>query len=89
MTTDSQLSVDDQKLVVIIAGEPSGDLHASQVAQRLKEKLPEIELIGMGGDLMESAGVKLLFHIRDSAVMGISEVLNTIPAFLQKQRDQQ
>ncbi|HHZ90987.1 TPA: lipid-A-disaccharide synthase [Candidatus Poribacteria bacterium] len=87
MTTDSQLSVDDQKLVVIIAGEPSGDLHASQVAQRLKEKLPEIELIGMGGDLMESAGVKLLFHIRDSAVMGISEVLNTIPAFLQKQRD--
>ena len=36
---------------------------------------------------MESAGVKLLFHIRDSAVMGISEVLNMIPTFLQKQRD--
>ncbi|MCS5613883.1 MAG: lipid-A-disaccharide synthase [Candidatus Poribacteria bacterium] len=87
MTSNFQLSVDDQKLVVIIAGEPSGDLHASQVARRLKEKLPEIELVGMGGDLMESAGVKLLFHIRDSAVMGISEVLNMIPAFLQKQRD--
>ena len=87
MTSNFQLSVDDQKLVVIIAGEPSGDLHASQVARRLKEKLPEIELAGMGGDLMESAGVKLLFHIRDSAVMGISEVLNMIPAFLQKQRD--
>ena len=87
MTSNFQLSVDDQKLVVIIAGEPSGDLHASQVARRLKEKLPEIELVGMGGDLMESAGVKLLFHIRDSAVMGISEVLNMIPTFLQKQRD--
>ena len=87
MTSNFQLSVDDQKLVVIIAGEPSGDLHASQVARRLKERLPEIELAGMGGDLMESAGVKLLFHIRDSAVMGISEVLNMIPAFLQKQRD--
>ena len=87
MTSNFQLSVDDQKLVVIIAGEPSGDLHASQVARRLKEKLPEIELAGMGGDLMGSAGVKLLFHIRDSAVMGISEVLNMIPTFLQKQRD--
>ncbi len=87
MTSNFQLSVDDQKLVVIIAGEPSGDLHASQVARRLKERLPEIELAGMGGDLMESAGVKLLCHIRDSAVMGISEVLNMIPAFLQKQRD--
>ena len=87
MTSNFQLSVDDQKLVVIIAGEPSGDLHASQVARRLKERLPEIELAGMGGDLMGSAGVKLLFHIRDSAVMGISEVLNMIPAFLQKQRD--
>ena len=87
MTSNFQLSVDDQKLVVIIAGEPSGDLHASQVARRLKEKLPAIELVGMGGDLMGSAGVKLLFHIRDSAVMGISEVLNMIPTFLQKQRD--
>ena len=87
MTSNFQLSVDDQKLVVIIAGEPSGDLHASQVARRLKEKLPAIELVGMGGDLMGSAGVKLLFHIRDSAVMGISEVLNMIPTFLQKQRN--
>ena len=87
MTSNSQLLIKDQKLVVIVAGEPSGDLHASQVAQRLKERLPEIELAGMGGDLMESSGVKLLFHIHDSAVMGITEVLNTIPTFLQKQRD--
>ena len=87
MPTNSQLSVNDQKLVIIIAGEPSGDLHASQVVQRLRHKSPEIELEGMGGDLMESAGVKLLFHIRDSAVMGISEVLNLIPEFLQKQRN--
>ena len=40
----------------------------------------------MGGDRMEAAGVSLVYHIRDSAVMGIGEVLSAMPAFLKKQR---
>ena len=57
MPTNSQLSVNDQKLVIIIAGEPSGDLHASQIVQRLRHKSPEIELEGMGGDLVFMAEI--------------------------------
>ena len=72
--------------IMIIAGEPSGDLHASRVATQLKTLRPEIELFGMGGDRMEAAEVSLVYHIRDSAVMGIGEVLSAIPAFLKKQR---
>lgn len=69
---------------MIVAGEPSGDLQASRVAAALKELAPDLALLGMGGDLMEEAGVELIYHIRDSAVMGIGEVFTAIPAFLKK-----
>ena len=72
--------------IMIIAGEPSGDLHASRVAAGLRELAPDLTLFGMGGDLMEEAGVELIYHIRDSAVMGIGEVFTAIPAFLKKRK---
>ena len=71
---------------MIVAGEPSGDLHASRVASKLNDLAPGIHLVGMGGDLMEQSGVSLIFHIRDSAVMGIGEVVASIPAFLKKRK---
>lgn len=70
--------------IMIVAGEPSGDLHASRVATKIKELQPDADLFGMGGDLMETAGVELLYHIRDSAVMGIGEVITSIPAFFEE-----
>ena len=71
--------------IMIVAGEPSGDLHASQVAHQLKALSPDITLFGMGGDRMEKASVKLDFHIRDSAVMGFADVITVLPMFLRKQ----
>ena len=72
--------------IMISAGEPSGDLQASRVAAELRELTPDLALFGMGGDLMEAAGVELIYHIRDSAVMGIGEVFTAIPAFLKKRK---
>ena len=71
--------------LMIVAGEPSGDLHVSHVVQALKAQHPEISLYGMGGDMMEAAGVSLDIHIRDSAVMGIFEAFVVLPKFLKKQ----
>ena len=71
--------------VMIVAGEPSGDLHASHVVHRLKALCPDVKLFGMGGDLLEKADVKLDFHIRDSAVMGFADVVTVLPMFLRKQ----
>lgn len=70
---------------MIVAGEPSGDLHASHVAHRLTALRPDITLFGMGGDWMEKASVSLDFHIRDSAVMGFADVITVLPMFLRKQ----
>jgi lipid-A-disaccharide synthase len=72
--------------IMIIAGEPSGDLQASRVAAKLKELAPGVDLFGMGGDLMATAEVNLIYHIRDSAVMGIGEVITAIPTFLKKRK---
>lgn len=70
---------------MIVAGEPSGDLHASHVVQALKAKCSEVSFYGMGGDMMEEAGVSLDIHIRDSAVMGFAEAFAVLPKFLKKQ----
>jgi len=72
--------------VMIVAGEPSAELHASYVAKHLKKLCPDIALFGMGGDLMAKAGVTLALHIGDSATMGFANVIGALPMFLRKQR---
>ena len=72
--------------VMIVAGEPSAELHASYVAKHLRKLCPDITLFGMGGDLMAKAGVTLALHIGDSATMGFANVIGALPMFLRKQR---
>ena len=65
----------DEKLVYIVAGEPSGDLLASRMMQALRDKHPNIRFAGMGGETMTALGFKSLFDISEISVMGIFEVL--------------
>lgn len=61
----------------LIAGEASGDLHASNLMAALKEKDPKANFRFFGGDLMQAVGGKLLKHYREMAFMGfIPVVLN-------------
>lgn len=59
----------------IIAGERSGDLHASNLLYELKKEDPDAEFIGMGGDYMQAAGCLLTAHYREMALMGFVEVV--------------
>jgi lipid-A-disaccharide synthase len=65
--------------ILFVAGEPSGDLHASSVARELKARGAPFAMRGIGGDLMAAAGVGLDEHIRDLAVLGVVEVLRHLP----------
>ena len=58
----------------IIAGEASGDLHASNLVAEIKKKDKKAEFRGCGGDLMKAQGVDLLKHYRMMAYMGFVEV---------------
>ena len=70
----------------IIAGEASGDLHGSNLIRALRDRDPQAEIRCWGGDLMESAGAKLVKHYRDLAFMGFVEVLANLPTILRNMR---
>lgn len=59
----------------IIAGEPSGDLHGSNLMRALKDVDSEAEFSFWGGDLMAAVGGRLVRHYKDTAVMGVWDVL--------------
>ena len=61
--------------IMIVAGEASGDLHGASLARAILQMVPTVDLFGVGGDNMQSAGVELIHHINRLAVMGITEVL--------------
>jgi len=59
----------------IIAGEASGDLHASNLMKALKETDKAADFRFWGGDLMENQGGILVKHYKELAFMGFSEVI--------------
>ena len=67
--------------VMFSAGEASGDVHAASVAKALKEAYPEVSMLGMGGDLMKAAGVDIVYDIKDLGVIGIVEIIKSLPKF--------
>lgn len=66
----------------IIAGEASGDLHASRLIRALRQKDPDAEIRAWGGDLMAAEGAHLVKHYRDLAFMGFVEVLLNLRTIL-------
>lgn len=66
----------------IIAGEASGDLHASNLIKELKKRDGNANFRCWGGDLMEKQGAVLAKHYRDLAFMGFVEVLLNIKIIL-------
>ena len=67
----------------LIAGEASGDIHASQLIRALKAHDDEARFEFLGGDLMaDAAGVEPVIHYRDMAFMGFTEVLKHLKSIM-------
>ena len=66
----------------LIAGEASGDLHASRLMRSLKARDAEAEFRYFGGDLMAAEGGTLVKHYRELAYMGFIPVLLHLPTIL-------
>jgi len=62
----------------LIAGERSGDLHASNLMKALEREDNEAEYRYFGGDEMQAVGGSLVVHYRDLAFMGFWEVLKNL-----------
>ena len=76
--------------ILVIAGEPSGDILGSKLIKEMKTQFQEInklnrshqkELIfqGIGGLKMKNEGLVCLYRVEDLSLMGITEVISSIP----------
>ena len=63
------------KTIAMVAGEASGDLLASHLMLAIKEIMPEVRFIGIGGPKMLAAGMQVLYPMEKLSVMGYLEVL--------------
>ena len=71
-----------KRRVLIVAGEASGDLHASNLVRELRAREPDVEVFGVGGERMRAAGVDVGFDSKLGAVVGASEVLANLGVIL-------
>ncbi|HHL71816.1 MAG TPA: lipid-A-disaccharide synthase, partial [Bacteroidetes bacterium] len=71
--------VNEHPSILIIAGEPSGDLHAAGVARELLREKPHVQLFGIGGEHLHALGQEQLYDTRRMAIMGFSEVVRHLP----------
>lgn len=68
--------------IMIVTGEASGDHHGSLVLKAIRRHFPDVRCRGIGGDELQQAGMHLLCHCRELAVVGIIEVLAHAPQIL-------
>ncbi len=66
----------------LIAGEASGDLHASNLVAAIQRLDAGASFRGLGGDKMKENGVTLLKHFSETAYMGFAEVVLHLRAIL-------
>lgn len=70
------------KKILIVAGEPSGDLHGSYLVENIKRTVPKVSFFGLGGFLMKEAGVEIIYDITEKSIIGFVEAIKVIPKVL-------
>lgn len=66
----------------IFTGELSGDAHGAKLLQALRKQFPNLIVTGVGGPDLSAMGVDSLLPMEDFAVMGFSDVLQSLPKLL-------
>lgn len=64
--------------VLLVAGEPSGDLHGAALVTALRARRPDLEVVGIGGPRLRAAGMQVLVDTEHVATMGFTETFGTL-----------
>jgi lipid-A-disaccharide synthase len=75
--------------VGIVAGEASGDALGAQLIRAVRDRLPHVRFVGIGGARMESAGCELWYSLDKLALRGLVEVLPKVPELIGIRREVQ
>ena len=73
--------------LLIIAGEESGDLIGAALIRELMKLNSQLVICGIGGDRMQKEGMKIIYHIKDMAILGFAEVIKHIPFIRRVQKE--
>ncbi|MCP4003307.1 MAG: lipid-A-disaccharide synthase [bacterium] len=60
----------------------SGDLHGAALVAALRERVPDLEVTGLGGDALRAAGMTPVVEQSELAVAGLLEIASSVPAIL-------
>ena len=63
------------KKIFILTGEPSGDKLASKVIAKVKSSMSDIEFLSVGGEPLNSLGIKSLYDLEEVTYLGFTKVL--------------
>lgn len=77
----------NNKNILIIAGEASGDLHGASLIRELKILDGSLKFFGVGGNKMQAEGMELIYHIDKMAFLGFAEVIKHLPFIKKVQND--
>lgn len=80
------MSANDARFMVV-AGEPSGDLHAARLIRALSSEIPGASAFGVGGREMREAGAEILHDCGPLDVIGFGGVPRVLPALHRIKRD--
>ncbi len=69
------MQLSNSKRLVVIAGEESGDKHAAVFIQQLRQRIPNLEVSGIGGKHMQDAGAQLVSDLASYGVTGTTEII--------------
>ena len=70
-----------EKKIILVCGEPSGDLQAGLLIAKIKEIEPQTQVLAMGGDFLRRAGARVFQDIRGLSVLGFFDALKKIGEF--------
>jgi lipid-A-disaccharide synthase len=65
--------------LLVSCGEASGDLYAAALVAALRQREPDIDVFGLGGDRFKAAGGRLIGDFHGLSVTGLTEALSVVP----------
>lgn len=69
------------KNILIVAGETSGDIHGSNLVRSILQLDKNINIAGLGGAKMKSAGMEILWDATSHATVGVAEVIRNFSRY--------
>ncbi len=74
------MSIMEKRLTLFaFAGEQSGDYHGGKILSSLKQRCPDLDVVGVGGSAMRAVGMESILDISEFQVMGFSDVFRVLP----------